>query len=332
MENDQLVPSGQEESRVMMQVQAQVLMAKRFPRDQDQSRVEILKICQNQKMANIATYSYNRGNTSIERPSIQMAKAMALAWGNLDYNWYEFERRKGTKQKPGESHIVVYCWDMQTNTKASRSFVVGHWRDTQAGGYAITDERDIYELCANMASRRMRECILDVIPKDIEEDAVKTIRETIKKTMESSPDASKQDRIEELVQKFIDLGVTKAMLEKRLGKPCEEMIMIDIIKYQGVYLTLKDEEQSIESAFPSAKKPSGKNIMRDDSPPKVSFVEKLTMIVDENEYKTAIQSLINEKKITNPDELRTKNEAAAKDIFEMIERQKGFEDDAANES
>jgi len=66
-----------------------------------------------------------------------------------------------------------------------------------------------------------------------------------------------------------------------------------------------------------AKPAGGMNIMQDDSPPKVSFVEKLTTIVDEDEYKPVIQSLINEKKITNPDQLRTKNEDEAKNIFEM---------------
>jgi len=78
-------------------------------------------------------------------------------------------------------------------------------------------------------------------------------------------------------------------------------------------------------------KPSGVNIMQDNTPPKISFVEKLTTVVDDPEYKAAIQSLIDEKKITNPDQLRTTNEAEAKNVFEMIEQQKGFEDDAASE-
>ena len=257
MSNDQLVSQEPENSRAMMMVQSQVLMAKKFPRDIVRSTENIINLCKNPKMANIAVYSYSRGQTTIERPSIQLAKAMALAWGNLDYSWYEIERRKGSGIGPGESDIVVYCWDLETNTRASRTFVVRHWRDTQQGGYAIKDERDIYEICANMASRRMRECILDVIPKDIETEAVKQVKETMNKAVGSDSRSSLPDRIQNLIQKFSEVGVTKAMVEKRLGKNCESMIMPDVLKYQGLCMTLIDGEQSLESVFPSENENSG---------------------------------------------------------------------------
>lgn len=93
-----------------------------------------------------------------------------------------------------------------------------------------------------------------------------------------------------------------------------------------------DEEKNITPEVDEPEKKSGKNIMQDDTPPKVSFVEKLTTVVDDKEYKATIQSLITEKKIKGPDDLRTKDEEIAKEVFEMIEQQKGFEDDAANES
>lgn len=38
----------------------------------------------------------------------------------------------------------------------SRQFELKHWRTTKNGGYKLTDDRDIYELEANMASRRIR--------------------------------------------------------------------------------------------------------------------------------------------------------------------------------
>ncbi len=79
-------------------------------------------------------------------------------------------------------------------------------------------------------------------------------------------------------------------------------------------------------------KPSGKNIMQDDSPPKVSFVEKLTTVVDDSEYKVSIQNLIDDKKIKDPSELRSKDESKAKVIFENILYQKGFEESAEKES
>ncbi len=249
-QNNQMT-SGTETDRVMMQVQAQVMMAKKFPRDVGESREKILSLCQNPKLASIATYSYDRGETNIERPSIQLAKAMAVAWKNLEYNWYEISRRRGTKQVPGESHITVYCWDLENNTRPSRTFIVRHWRDTRSGGYSLTDERDIYEVCANMAARRMRECILDIFPKDIEDDAVQEVKKTMARAMGDGSADTLAVRAQNLLKKFEGIGVTRAMFEKRLGKSIESMIMPDLLKYQGIFMTLNDGEQSIESVFPS---------------------------------------------------------------------------------
>ena len=124
-------------------------------------------------------------------------------------------------------------------------------------------------------------------------------------------------------------------IDKLLGLAESKLFSRVLTRISGKLVTEGDvphEEQKDITSEVDEKKTSGKNIMQDDSPPKVSFVEKLTTVSDEPEYRTAIQSLIDEKKITSPDELRTKNEVEAKDIFEMIEQQKGFEDDAANES
>ena len=44
--------------------------------------------------------------------------------------------------------------------------------------YAITDDRDIYELEANMSARRIRACILQMIPGDVTDAAVAACRKT----------------------------------------------------------------------------------------------------------------------------------------------------------
>jgi hypothetical protein len=77
-----------------------------------------------------------------------------------------------------------------------------------------------------------------------------------------------------------------------------------------------------------------KNIMSENVKPKVTYVDKLTTVVDDQDYKDVIATLIKDKKIKRPDEkqnvLRTKDEKLAKEVFELIEQYKGFEDAEKN--
>jgi hypothetical protein len=92
---------------------------------------------------------------------------------------------------------------------------------------------------------------------------------------------------------------------------------------------------------PSSKKP--KNIMDQDvsqrrqstESKKVSYVEKLGTIIDDEDYNKVIQELLKEGKIKTPDEkqnvLRTKDEKEAKELFELIEDRKDLHDSAAKD-
>jgi len=124
-------------------------------------------------------------------------------------------------------------------------------------------------------------------------------------------------------------------IDKLLGLAESKLFSRVLTRISGKLVTEGDvphDDKDITSEVEEPEKKTGKNIMQDDIPPKVSFVEKLTTVVDDPEYKTTIQSLITEKKIKSPGDLRTKDEALAKEIFEMVEQQKGFEDSESDES
>ena len=94
---------GVEASRAMAQVQAQVMIAKQFPRNQVQALAGIIEACKRPQLAESAIYSYPRGGKRVEGPSIRLAEAIAQGWGNIDFGVVELERRQGTADAPGES-------------------------------------------------------------------------------------------------------------------------------------------------------------------------------------------------------------------------------------
>jgi hypothetical protein len=125
------------------------------------------------RLAESAMYSYPRGNQTVTGPSIRLAEVLATAWGNIDFGVIELE------QKDGESVMMAVAWDLQTNTRSSRVFVVPHERKSGREIKRLEDPRDIYELTANQGARRLRACILAILPVDIQEIAIEECEKNV---------------------------------------------------------------------------------------------------------------------------------------------------------
>ena len=87
--NSSSVGTAQVVSRELAEMQAQIYLAKQFPRDQRRSTEQILTACQRPGLAAVAVYSYARGGTAISGPSIRLAEEIARDWGNLECGWNE---------------------------------------------------------------------------------------------------------------------------------------------------------------------------------------------------------------------------------------------------
>ena len=218
-------------SRQAQEVQAAMVVAKRFPRDEQQSADRILKACQRRTLAESAVYEYSRGGSVVTGPSIRLAEAIAQAWGNIDFGFIELEQRNG------ESQVMSYAWDLETNTRQSKIFSVPHMRTTKNGSYPLKDSRDIYEMVANQAARRVRSCILSVIPGDVIESAVRQCEIT----MRGSGNEDLGALIEDMATTFEnEFGVTRDQLRAYIGKNVEAFSMQDVVRLKKVYRSLKD--------------------------------------------------------------------------------------------
>ena len=161
-------------TRAAQETQAAMVIAKRFPRDQTAAFSRILKACKRKSLAESAMYVYPRGNSQVTGPTIRLAEVMAQNWGNIDFGMIELE------QKYGESTMMAYAWDLETNCRQTKVFTVKHERYTKQGSYRLSDPRDIYEMTANQGARRMRACILGVIPGDFVDDAIAECEKTMR--------------------------------------------------------------------------------------------------------------------------------------------------------
>jgi hypothetical protein len=226
-------------------------MARQFPRDPLLSMDCILRECERPTLADAAIYLYPRGNEMISGPSIRLAEVLARNWGNVTFGMEVLERGVA-KNGVGFSAIRAFAWDLQTNTYVSRHFEVKHWRSTRSGGYKLTDDRDIYELEANMGSRRLRACILQIIPGDVTSAAVAACRKTSSNGLvEIMKDEKKRaDLVAKMLRIYEKLGVTRMDLENYLNAKIDDWNADHMVKLKELKCSFDDGALTLSEVFP----------------------------------------------------------------------------------
>lgn len=239
-----------ESERAIAEAQGRLLIAKRFPRDEAGAFARAMDACRRPSLAEVANYRFPRGGQQVEGPSIRLAEELARCWSNIAYGIRELSR------KEGESEMEAFAWDMQTNVLSTQTFTARHLRDKRGGPEALRDERDIYELTANLAARRLRARILAVLPPDLVDAAVAQCRETMK----NGSDKPLSDRIREMTQAFTKLGVTAEMLSARLGRPLDSATPDDLVDLRGIYQGIRDGASSVRDWFAPKEAPQGSRL------------------------------------------------------------------------
>lgn len=224
----------QDQSRELAETQVKYLMAQQFPRDEIANMDKILNAFTRPTLAEQSQYQFSRGGTDISGPSIRAAEAMAQKWGNMDQGFRERSRGIGADGVPF-SEVEAFCVDLESRTSKRLQFIVRHWRDTKKGGYKLTDERDIYELCANQAQRRVRACILSQIPGDVIDAAMAQASATLKTKADTSPEA-----MDKMVVAFEPYGVTKEHIEKRIQRRLDAIQPAQVVSLKRIYASLRD--------------------------------------------------------------------------------------------
>lgn len=235
----QSAAGGIEQSRAVAEAQAAMVVAKMNQRNEIKAYDRIIHACKRKSLAERATYAYKRGGQLVTGPSIRLAEVLARNWGNLTFGLRELDRKNGS------SEMEAYAWDLETNTRVSRSFTVKHIRERKQGNVNLDSERDIYELTANMGQRRVRACILELIPGDIVEAA----EEQCKKTLEAGDGQPMEDRIRKMVAAFSEQGVTQEMIENFLGHKVEAMVPQQLVRLTEIYRSIRDGIGTREDFF-----------------------------------------------------------------------------------
>lgn len=232
-------------SRQMQEVQGAIFMAKQFPRNVQASVNAIKMACNNDRVAENAEYTFPRGGQNVTGASIRLAEVIAQSWGNIDYGIIELNNANGI------SEMMAYAWDLETNVRRSMIFSVKHERDTKQGKRKLTDNRDIYEMTANMGARRVRACILGVIPSYVIDEARDECKKYLENKAKNIDTATLKKEINITVNVFkqkMDIAVEH--LEKYLSKKHDDWTMQDVMTIRSVYSSIKEGMAGKADFFP----------------------------------------------------------------------------------
>lgn len=232
-----------EQSRAVAEVQAMVTVAQAHRRDITRAMESMRQSCAMMGLAERAFFKFPRGGQTVAGPSIHLAVELARCWGNVNYGIRELSR----DDYAGQSEMLAFAWDMETNARADTTFIVPHMRDKKGGAEALTDMRDIYENNANNGARRLREMIFRILPPWYREKAKLLCQETLANGEGEQPLPL---RIANVVAGLAGLGIGRERIEAKIGMNVDEMTPLDLANLIVAARSIKAGEVSANEEFP----------------------------------------------------------------------------------
>lgn len=235
-------------AREESEIKAAIVLARSAPRDENAAYTKIIKSCDRPSFAERARYSFPRGRQQIEGPSVALARAIALCWGNI---------RSGIRIVTMDDqmvHVKGYAYDLETNAyvdnEAKFSRLIQR-KDRESGitRWVPADERDLRELVNKHGAICVRNSILQTVPPDVVEDAMGRVRETIRKAAAGELKQDRQGAIRRLVLAFADLQVTTEMLTDHLGHDLDLITDEEMADLRGVFASIRDGNSRRDEHF-----------------------------------------------------------------------------------
>lgn len=226
-------------AREAVEARSMVEAAKLYPRNTSTVFAELTRSSQRVRFAEKARYRFKRGRDFITGPAIGLAREAARCWGNMTYGL------RIVDEDDERVHIQGWAWDMQTNvrTSAEDKFKKLIQRKNKVTGevfWTEPDERDLRELITRRGALCTRNAILQIIPRDLVDEALDACAETLRKDSAGQLEKSPADAVRAVVSAFEKFSVDVEMLEGLLGYELAKIDADGLTELRAIYRSMKD--------------------------------------------------------------------------------------------
>lgn len=223
--------------REKTEIESAIIVAKRFPRDEAGAYTRIMRSCDRASFAEGARYAFPRGGATVTGPSVQLARELARCWGNVRYGLRMVDVTED------QVHIRGYALDLESNNYVEVEDRFARLVQRKQNGRTVwvsPDERDLRELVNRRGAICIRNAILQLLPPDVIDDAVRAAEATIRKAASGELKQDRQAAIRRLALAFDGLGVTTEMLTDHLGHDLDLITEEELADLRGVYASIRD--------------------------------------------------------------------------------------------
>jgi hypothetical protein len=240
------------------EIEARILTAKKWRRDEDQAREDILKRCRHPSAAESFLFSKPVGRKKnaegqwvedrIVDVSIRFIEMAIGYWGNVAV------MSRITHDDPRKAMLRVDVIDLQRNTGYSTESVqekVVERREIKKGRtvlgvrensygdtvYLVEATKDEFRnVMGSERSKLIRDSGKRLLPRDLIDEARAMIDRTLADENAKDPDAAKK----KVLDRFAGLGISALMLKEYLGRPLETLTVKDLNDLAALHNGLKE--------------------------------------------------------------------------------------------
>lgn len=215
------------------EIQGAIIIARKFPRSEQQCFMDLMKACSRPSFAENAKYSFPRGETDVTGPSITLAREAARVWGNLRYGL-------SVVRDDEESRLIrAWAWDIQTNVRIELEDDFQKLIQRKRKGetvWLVPDERDLRELTNRRGAILLRNALLQVLPKDLIEDALYQCEQSLQSSAKTDPEAVQK----RLLVDFGNMNITVEQIEQKLGHAFAQSTPKELAELRGICKSIQD--------------------------------------------------------------------------------------------
>lgn len=238
------------------EIEASYILALKNPRNEEEGRASILKVCKNLKFSETAIYRKPQGKkqvngqwvaNNIEGLSIRFAEEAIRLWRNIK------TLQTTIYDDPHKRIVKVTVIDLESNISYSKEFVIEktverknaigrdvvYERINSSGekvSIVVATEDEIMNKEAALASKTIRNNGLRLIPDYVLTEAMDIIRSTVKAGVDQDPDKAKRDAVDS----FAKLNISVKQLEDYLGHPIAQLSSNEIVALKETFNALKE--------------------------------------------------------------------------------------------
>lgn len=247
-ETAELAPTGAARS-AQFEIQSAIIIARKFPRNEDACFQKLMRSCQRTAFAEDVAYRFPRGQKKDENgrwvqniisgPSVYLAREGARIWGNIRFGL------EIVADDEDQRTIRGWAWDLETNVKTSADdtfakLIQRKNKETKVTEWVVPDERDLRELTNRRAAFLVRNCLLQLLPSDLVDDALATAAQALEKAAIQDPDAARK----RLVAAFDQINIPVEQLEAYLGHKIRTCSPTEIANLRQIWKSISDGQST----------------------------------------------------------------------------------------